>query len=491
MNPPRIGLWRAVSSEEQKEKASLKHQDQRIREHAAKWGGVIVAEMEVAESRDILLWEEAVQNVDAYAQLDDLIKRRAIDILMCYDATRLGRHNALVVNVAAVCERAGIRVYETQAPPPTLDGPHSTADGRLLMLLKSHMAHEETRKTSERAMFGRSAQVRKGKHANNPPAGLKRIHDPESGEGRTVHDEAWLELIRFFYTLYLDHGRSQRAVAREFNARGYLIPGTNNAWDEYSIRVFLRNRWAYAGYVTWAASSKKHRGFRAKAEWEPIISAEMAQRAEEEMQLRSKMPRTLGATQRFSATGKCGYCGKNLVTIRHKKRRGGERLYYRCRGQCPGALVPEWRIHAAIYATILALQDDAHMESVLAETPTERPDLRTILEDAQRALEQVNKERNNLTIAFMREAIRLDEYEELMADLRARHESISYNIADLEKQLAAIPSKDERQRQLEHIRNTGLEMLNHLDPTTANAWIRQRFRVFVKANLVDSVEVLS
>lgn len=490
MNPPRIGLWRAVSSEEQAEKYSLEHQDRQIREHAAKWGGVIVAEMEVAESRDILLWEEAVSRVDAYAQLDDLIKRRAIDILMCYDATRLGRHNALVVNVAAVCERAGIRVYETQAPPPTLDGPHSTADGRLLMLLKSHMAHEETRKTSERAMFGRSAQVRKGKHANTPPAGLKRIHDPLTGEGRTVHDEEWIDLIHLFYTLYLDHGRSQRAIASEFSARGYVIPKTNKTWDEASIRVFLRNRWAYAGYVTWAVSSKKHQGFRAKAEWEPIISEEIAQRAEDEMNLRSKMPRTLGATQRFSATSKCATCGKTLATTRHKKRRGGDRLYYRCRRQCLGALVPEWRIYAAIRDTIIALQDDAQLQSILAETPTERPDLRIILDDSQRALEQVNKERHNLTIAFMREAIRLDEYEGLMADLRQRFDSISFNIADLEKQLASIPSRDKRRQQLEHIRNAGLEMLDHPDPATANAWIRLRFRVFVAANIVQAVELL-
>lgn len=491
MQQPRIVTWRAVSSEDQAEKESLAHQDRLNREHVSRWGGVVVASLEVpGVTRNIVLWEDACRSIEAYAQLDKLIERAAFDVLMCMDATRLGRHRALIYAMAGLCERANIRIYETSSPPSSLDGPASTSDSRLLMTLKGYMAEEEVRKLSERAMFGRAAQVRKGKHANKPPAGLRQEHDRITGEVLTVTDEAWVPLVKFFFELYLDHGRSQRAVAREFNARGLFIPGTLQQWDEHSIRVFLRNRWAYAGFVTWAASSKRVKAFRAKAEWEPIISEETARRAEEEMELRSKMPRTIGATERFSATAKCETCGANLVVSRHKARRGGERISYRCRQQCPGGMVRDYRIHEAIHDAIVALQDDVRLESILAEVPDDHPDLHQVLEEAKRALDQVAKERNNLTMAFIREAIRLDEYEGLMAQLRERHESIERNIADLEEQAAAIPTKEERFRQLNDVRSVGLTMLNHADAATANAWIRRHFRLYVSDNSITAVELL-
>lgn len=493
MQQPRFVLWRAVSTEDQVERESLAHQDKLNREHVARWNGVIVASLEVPGiSRSIVLWEDACQSIPAYTELDALIKRRAFDVLMCMDVTRLGRDRALIVTAAALCERAGIRIYETSSPPASIEGPHSTSDTRLLMMLKGHISEEEVRKFSERAMFGRAAQIRKGKHANNPPAGFRQIHSTETGEVVTIHDEPWIPLITLFYELYLDHGRSQVAIAREFNARGLLMPTTGRAWDEDSIRVFLRNRWAYAGFVTWAASSKKLKSFRAKAEWEPIISAEIAQRAEDEMLGRSHMPRTLGATERFSTIGKCATCNSTLVVTRAKRRTPGtgERIYYRCKPQCVGGLIRDLRIHEAIREAIVSLQDDANLESVLDEVPTKHPDLEEILEESRRALAQVSKERNNLTTAFMREAIRLDEYEMLMQELRVRYEGVSARIDEISAQLATTPTKAQRREHLEEIRNAGLAMLDHPDTITANAWLRKRFRVYVANNKVQAVELL-
>lgn len=263
MDHPRIAIWRAVSTDEQakESKDSLDHQHRLNLEHVARWGGIVVADLLVdGESRNIILWQDACDKLQAFADLDKLIKRKLDErpnILMCYDLTRLARTAALATTVCALLEQAGIRLYETTAPPYSLDGPITTPDSRLVMLFKSHQSEQEVRKFAERAGFGRQAQVRKGKHANTPPLGLKRTFAlvEDKLETITVVDDEWRPLVELFYQLYLEHGRTQFQIVKEFNARGYLTP-EGLPWDRESIRVFLRNRWAYAGYTTWGHRSK-------------------------------------------------------------------------------------------------------------------------------------------------------------------------------------------------------------------------------------------
>src|SRR5687768_9734708 len=100
METPRIAVWRAVSTDDQAgpDKDSLDHQMRLNLEHVARWKGVVAARLEVTESRNILLWEEACEKLEAFAELDKLLHgpdknrpQRQIDILMCYDLTRVAR----------------------------------------------------------------------------------------------------------------------------------------------------------------------------------------------------------------------------------------------------------------------------------------------------------------------------------------------------------------------------------------------------------------
>lgn len=490
MLQPRIVTWRAVSSEEQAEKESLDHQHRLNLEHVARWGGVVVAHLEVPGiSRNIVLWEDACKQIEAYAALNELLERRAFDILMCYDVTRLGRDRALIVTTASLCERAGIRIYETASPPVSLEGPHSTADSRLLLTLKGHMSEEETRKFAERATFGRMAQVRKGKHANRPPAGLTQVYGP-TGEVTTIIDEAWRSLVVMFFDLYLAHGRSQHAIAREFNARGLLMPGTGMQWDENSIRVFLRNRWAYAGFASWGIWEKKQKAFRAKAEWPGIITEEQARWAEAEMARRSVMSRSIGAPQRFSMVGKCNICGCTMTVDGRAGQAGRVSNSYRCRASCKGSFILEKFVYAAVRAAIISLRDDARLEELIGETPENYTELEATLTHAHNALVAVAKERNKLTLAFVRDAIRLDEYEPLMAELKERHDAIAHTITTLEDEIDATPTAEQRRSRLEEVRDKGLAMLDHPDTTTANAWLRQRFLLLVEGHEVVLIKVL-
>jgi DNA invertase Pin-like site-specific DNA recombinase len=493
---PRIVTWCAVSSEEQAERESLDHQARLNREHVARWGGVVIADLVIpGMSRNIVLWEDACEEIPEFAQLDTLIKRKAFDMLMCYDVTRLGRDRALVITTARLCERAGIRIYETTSPPTNLDGPISTPDTRLLMTLKGHMSEEEVRKFNERSLFGRQAQARKGKHPGVPPTGLKKVFDAD-GETKVVHDEETVNLVKLFYDLYLNHGMSLRHAAIEFNARGYVKPQTGGKWEQAGMARFLINRWAYAGYVTWGRYGRNpEKAFRVKGEWEPIITEEMVYLAEAEMKKRSNGPRGAGSPRLFSFICRCGYCNAtvSIKGVEGKPRKNATHKFtsYMCNAMfaCRGTFIREPILRRAIEDTILLLQDDAQLNRLVGERPQDNNGLAQQIEMSRSHLEEVNKERAKLTRAYMRDTIEVEEYEPLMAELKERQAQLAHAITELEDQLAQTPTIEKRRSQLEDIRDNGMAMLNHEDMRTANAWLRRHFVIYVKNNAVERVHL--
>lgn len=492
MNQPRIVTWRAVSTEDQAEKESLKYQKKLNDEHVARWGGIVIDELEVpGVSRSIILWDDACNTIEAYEKLDRLISRKAFDILMCMDITRLGRTSALVATLAALCERAGIRIYETSSPPASVDGPIGTSDSRLLLLFKGYQSEQEIKKFTERAHFGKIAIAKKGRHIGGTrPSGLKLVYD-EHGTPHNVVDEVWRPLILLFYDLYLKQGRSLNDIYREFNARGILIPGTTRQWTHDSIRIFLRNRWTHAGYVTYGTYSEpEEKRFRAQAEWQPIVTEEDVRALEQEMARRTQHPRATYGPHRFSLVAKCATCGSTMTAHSVVELKNGLVENYACRLRCKRTNVKEAVIYEAIRDTIISLANDALLEELVGETPQGYTNLQCLLEEKKKALELVRKERTKLTQAFMRDTIELEEYEPLMAELKARHDDIAANLTQLEDQLASTPNAEQRRTSLEEICNKGLEMLDHPDVALSCAFLRRHFVVYIQGKTVVSVTVM-
>lgn len=491
---PRVVTWRAVSSEEQAQKESLSYQRNLNNEHLARVNGVLIAELEVPGiSRKLILWEDACRKMEAYAQLNELIQRQAFDILICQDATRLGRRKELVANMVALCAEAGIRVYEASAPPASIDGPVGSADEQLIMMFKGWQAEQESRKFAERSLFGRKAQVRKGHHMGSPPTGLKKVYD-EAGNVHTVIDEDKIYLVKEFIDLYLKHGLSLRAVAQEFNARGYPRPTGKGLWDQAGIYRFLEQRWVYAGYSEWGKQSKNRSAyFRAKAQWPAIITEETVRLLEEEMKKRSNGPRAAWSPNRFSFVLRCGYCG-NTVTCKVKAGyQAVDRIYrntcYACVKECKGTYITEQRLRDAAVDAVYELQNEALFEQMVGNRPEDNRGLPEQIAAERKLLEQTQAERNKLTRAFMRDTISVEEYEAIMAELKERQNSQQQAIAQLENELAQVPTREQRRARLADIRDNGLEMIDHPDIATANAWIRRHYLFFVRENKVFRVHL--
>lgn len=483
MQQPRIAAWSAVSSEEQGKGFSLEYQATKNREHAALHNGLIVAEISVEESRSIVLWEDACRRIPAYAQLNELIQRKAIDILMCMDATRLGRDRALIITLASLCERAGIRIYETSSPPASIEGPHSTSDTRLLLMLKGHISEEEIRKFGERSRFGRRARIKKGKHPGPPMYGYER-HFDENGIAYLVVNEEQAKVVKLFYDLVLNHGRSMKSVCDELNARGILTPRAKKKWIVGTIRIFALNCWAYAGYTTWGKKYSKiapEEQFRVKGEWEPLISEDDARRMIAILQARSHAPRSVSTPYRFSMVAVCGYCG-STVTVH--ARAGGSTCAtnrYLCVKRCRGSRVGEPELMKFIHEFLESLQDENVLESFIDETPDRHTELARQLDEANAECQKVVEQRKRLTLAFTTQTITFDEFENLMSELQARRDNWARRVAELEDLIAQTPSATRRRQRLIEARDNGLEKLYHPDPQTANAWLRERLRVIVAA----------
>lgn len=489
---PRIVTWRAVSSEEQAEKESLIYQHELNQQHLARWNGILVDELRVDESRDIVLWEDACRTIEAYATLDSLIKRRAFDILMCLDATRLGRTRALITNLVSLCERAGIRVYETSSPPGSIDGPVATADMQLLMLFKSHQSEQEIRKFTERSLFGRQARAKKGKHAGNPPYGYERRYD-EIGVSFAVINEEQAAAVRLFYDLFLNHGRSLTAICEELNTLGYVSPQSKRPWVPGTLRQMLKNRWAYAGYTTWGTLSKHTPPegiFRAKAEWEPLITEDMAREAERQLKERVQAPRAVSSPYRFSLVARCGYCGANIIVKNRAGKSGCITNRYACSKGCRGSATGDPEMMADIRRLIVNLADDEFFESLIEETPDHYLALVDRFQMVTKTMEEVRSERKQLTLAFTRKAISIDEYEEIMQELQQRHDDLAYTAAELEQAIATTPTAENRRLRLEEVRDRGIEMLEHPDRRTANTWLRQHIILYIRDCQVYARQIL-
>lgn len=184
--PLRCVTWSAVSSLPQTKEISLSDQREQARSVVARLGGVIVEELEVpGESRSIVLFEDACARIPAYARLRDLLAQRAFDVLIFLDRSRLGRTAALVMTVTALCAEAGAVCYEMDAPPTSLDAPHSP-DGDLLNAIKAVGAESEVQKLRERHRMGMAGRIKKGLLPGQLPFGYRKSFDPQTGEASSA-----------------------------------------------------------------------------------------------------------------------------------------------------------------------------------------------------------------------------------------------------------------------------------------------------------------
>jgi DNA invertase Pin-like site-specific DNA recombinase len=495
----RFVIWRAVSSKKQAEEVSPQVQEEMARQHVAKWGGTVVDVLDVAESRDIVLLEDAAAAIPAYAQLQDYIYRHAVDVLVCYDLSRLGRAHTLILSIVEMCRRAGIMVYELENPPHSLED-RAGYDEMLIRALKSVGYQHEVMKMRDRMRYGREGRAKKGELPQIPPYGYHWQHQQDGSRSVEI-DPAAAAVVREIAALYLA-GRGQIGIAADLTARGIPTPAGGAMWQKNSVAVILQRAWTYAGYAEYYR--KRRSGYiRTRGDWTPIWDEATAERIEQERAARAANRRISDTPSRLTGLVVCEVCGRNMWQVRnedgeirdaardHRRpnvtgatRRRRPKFY--CQPYHPGGSVGTDRV---IEALAIALDDLAHAD--LSAIPDDDGDQAAQLDQqlAQHdaAIAKHQQALRRADDAFVAGVMDLDRYKAQVDRLRALIAAEESAKTTLQAAADAAKQRGSRADMLAEIAAAGPAMLTAPDTAAANAWLRRYVRVFVRDNEVTEV----
>ena len=493
----RFLIWRAVSSKKQAEEVSPQVQEEMARAHVAKWGGTVVDVLDVAESRDIVLLEDAAATIPAYAKLQDYIYRHAIDVLACYDLSRLGRAHTLILAVVELCRRADIAVYELENPPATLDM-RGGYDEMLIRALKSVGYQHEVMKMRDRMRYGREGRAKKGELPQVPPFGYHWVHRPDGT--RTVEiDPAAAAVVREIASLYLA-GKGQIGIAAALTTRGIPTPAGGDVWQKNSVGAILRRAWTYAGYAEYYR--KRKTGYiRSRGTWAPLWDEATAERIEQEMATRAANRRIADTPSRLTGIVICEQCGRAMWQVRnedgsrrdawHDKRKNAPYHYTRrakfyCQPNHPGGSVGTNRV---LEALAIALDDLSRRD--LSDLPDDDGDhtaqLAAQLAAHDAAIAKHLAGLRRADDAFVAGVMDLDRYKAQVDRLKALIAAEESAKMTLQAAADAAQQRGSRADMLAEVAARGPAMLTTEDTAAANAWLRRYVRVFVADNQVTEV----
>lgn len=467
------------------DKVSIPHQRQTNADHCTRHGGEIVAELVIpGVSRFIPTWEEACAEIPAYADLRRLIESRAFDVLVYYDRSRLARKASLGMTIEALCERAGIALYETTNPPAQISAGYQY-ERQLTAAIGAVGAQYEVQRLIERGRIGKANRARRGEFVGKPNWAYYYRYN-ERGERRIEVDPDAARAVLFLFDLYLE-GNGTMAVANILNEYGYRSP-TGKPWQKTTVRAILRSAAAYAGYAEFNKSSRSGQPLvRGKASWQPIIPEEWMQRVETEMRQRAANRHLPDTPYRFSSLCYCAQCGRTMVYQRSRNYLDRHYTYLVCNGHAPRPTVREDAICARVESAIRAVMDGA-----VPELPTKdaAAELQSGIAECDKRLASLQDSFALADNAYIRGLMDDGRYERQVATLRTQVRTLEQDRARLVDALNAELQRGPRRRRLIDVKEMALDMVYLDDQKAANVWLRQHFRVWCNQRTVAWVELL-
>ena len=491
MDGKRFLVWVAVSSKEQAEKVSPELQSQLARQHVVRWGGVLVGELSVAESRDIVLLSDAAAAIPAYAALHEHIRRRDFDVLICYDLSRLGRAHTLILAIVELCNRAGILVYEVENPPHVLDG-QSGYDEALIRALKAVGYQHEVEKMRARLAFGRAGRARAGKLTSAPPYGYRWQSGPD-GERTVEIDPDAAGVVRRIAAAYLS-GRGVISIAADLTRNGVPTPAGGAVWQKNSVGAILARAWVYAGYNEFKRGRAGY--IRAVGQWEPLWDEDTAQRIETERAARRDNRRIPDTPSRLTGIVICAECGRVMWQVRNE---GGDirnaydgsrrRAKFYCQPYHKGGSIGTNRVLAALSVALTELAA-ADLSALPDEGDARAAEYAVRLAEHDAALARHQQALRRADTAFVSGVMDEERYRDQVKRLRAAIEAEQSARTQLQAAAEAAQQRGSRADRLAEIRAAGPAMLTYPDTAAANAWLRRYVRVYVRSNQVVEVRFL-
>lgn len=497
----RVAIWAAVSSLPQAKKVSLEDQLAQGRAHAAMHGATVVAELIVpGESRDIVLFEDAVARIPAYESLKGLIDTKSIDVLIFLDRSRLGRTAALSMAIAELCNRAQILLYETMAPPATLEFRPADHSDMLIGAIKSVDAQQEIRKIQDRHRKGMADRVNKGRMPGKINWGYLPVYEAGKLAGYAIDEDA-ATTIRLIVSLYLDNGFGALNIADHLNRHGLPAPA-GGQWGHTQITFLLRRIWRYAGFAELNVHSRTGRPYvRSVGNWPAIISEETARRVIAEREARNSTRRSVHTVYRYTRMVYCGICDSRChasTKTRTWSRDDGSTgsstyVIYRCPAE--HVMIVEKKIHAAMVALATKINEQPEVRAAWLNQPTvdQSAEIVASIDRLNAHIDRLNAGINKADIDYYGRGA-LDEdaprHQAIVTALKKQIVAAQAEITTLQDRLHEEERNSQREHRLDEITEHTLRYLQMDDVRTANAWLRVRFQVTVEPKRVTDIQVL-
>lgn len=484
-NSKRFISWSAVSSKPQAEKISLEEQHKLNQEHIAKHGGIEVAALVVpGESRDIVLFEEAMRRIEAYRLLKEAIDTKAFDVLIFLNLGRLGRDIALIMAVVRLCQRAGIALYATQSPPSSLE-PSDTYIDTLMTALQAAGYQQEIAELKRRRRFGMIERIKQGDFpAAIPWPWLKRYN--EDGSQYLVIDEAGAKALQFIAELYINDGLGTTEITKRLNEAGYTNP-TGGAWTRVTISYIIRHAKRYAGLTEYNLRSADDT-IESPSRWPAIWPEETALAILKEKRERLARSR-VRAPHRFSQCVYCSICNIRMRAQEYTVKARKNYVYrgYRCEARHPLANVMEKVIIDVLRFELTQL---AKLDDLADALPTVEDNSVTIanqLSEWQGRLQRLEDELDRADTAFTKGLMTPERYDRQVERIGKEMAAVKSTIGELGAALASIEPVEAQVGRLEEFVREGEAMLTHTDVRSANAFFRHHVEIWVSMGKVDKV----
>lgn len=252
------------------------------------------------------------------------------DRIITKEISRFARNTLDSIYYTRELKKLGIGVIFMNDGINTMD-----PDAELRLTILASIAQEESRKTSSRVKWGQKRRMEQGVVFGRDMLGY------DIRNGNLYINEEGAKTVRLIFHKFVEEGKGSCVIARELRDAGIRTSTYMKQWSHAVILKILRNE-KYCGDLvqkkTYTPDYLSHEKKINKGQeefvvlrdhHEPIISRELFEKAQRELQRRSpSTERKSKHSNRYCFSGKivCGDCGATYVARFRKRAKGG---YYK------------------------------------------------------------------------------------------------------------------------------------------------------------------
>lgn len=377
-----------------------------------------------------------------------------IDLIVTKSVSRFARNTVDSLTTIRKLKDKGVECYFEKENIWTFDG-----KGELLITIMSSLAQEESRSISENCTWGQRKRFADGKVT----VPFKRFLGYDRGpNGELIVNKEQAETVKHIYDIFLQ-GQTYHGIAKALTKEGIKSPGGKDQWNQSAVKSILSNE-KYKGdallqksytvdYLT--KKTKVNEGeipqYYVEGNHEAIISPEIFDAVQREMEKRGKGKKYHSGVHLFSSKVKCGECGSWYGSKVWHSNNKYRRIIWQCNHKfdgdkrCSTPHLTDGQIKAAFLSAankLLAdkspvIQNGKEMSSLLFDTTALEKERDELLQEVQVVADMVQKcIYENAHVALDQES-----YQKKYDDLTARYEAGKKKLQEVTEKISQLQSQ--------------------------------------------------